>query len=76
MAQIKFNDEKSDNAVWQCIKQSNCIKDYESYMSLFADALHDTQACENIDRLLHEPTQDSKATPLFPQGLIALSDMT
>ena len=76
MAQIKFNDEKSDNAVWQCIKQSNCIKDYESYMSLFADALHDTQACENIDRLLHDPTPDDIALPLFQQGLIALSELT
>jgi len=53
MAQIKFEDELADGVVWDAIKQSPNIKDYEDYLRLFQDAEQDKRACASMDKLMH-----------------------
>ena len=65
MATIHFNDTHIDNLVWNAIAQSDCSKDYESYLELFSNPIHDNEACNHIERLLHEPSDTNLASACF-----------
>ena len=54
MATIHFNDTHIDNVIWEALSHRHCSKDYESYLELFPNPIHDNEACNQIERLLHE----------------------
>lgn len=65
MANIVFNDTHIDNLVWQTISASQCSKDFESYLELFMKPLHEAEACNQIERLLHESLGETKHLHVF-----------
>ena len=75
MATIQFNDTHIDNLVWNAIVQSHCSKDYESYLELFQNPMHDNDACNQIERLLHEPSDTSLASACFSDAVTKLGQL-
>jgi TPR repeat protein len=74
MAQLEFNDAHIDDLVWHAIAHSPCSKDFESYLALFMKPLHDAEACQQIEHLLHAQANE-EATPFFPHAIDALSQL-